>query len=305
MTETESPFGPRNIGEESIPPFAIPPDPAVLFKKRAARIKALAPGHVLEPYLKFVAEIIEAQHDIRTSLSGAALVSAEQVRQSVRHGLPPLARIGLPREAEVEGVDFLLQFLKRLKSVEMPQEAHGAVERLTGSSKMELHQCLEAALSDSSPDDLAARVLVLAALQVLFAHGAAQLQLEDLKPLGNGVCPACGSPPMSSSVVGWPKAYNSRFCACSLCGTQWHVVRIKCVLCSSTGGISYRAIEGKPDTVKAETCEPCGRYVKILYQVKDHLLDPLSDDVASLDLDLLLRQEGWHRGGHNPFLLGY
>jgi FdhE protein len=45
--------------------------------------------------------------------------------------------------------------------------------------------------------------------------------------------------------------------------------------------------------------------VKILYQVKDHKLDPLSDDVASLDLDMLLAQEGWERGGHNLFLLGY
>jgi FdhE protein len=37
---------------------------------------------------------------------------------------------------------------------------------------------------------------------------------------------------------------------------QWNVVRVKCVLCSSTGGISYRIIEGKPDTVKARPATP-------------------------------------------------
>jgi FdhE protein len=45
--------------------------------------------------------------------------------------------------------------------------------------------------------------------------------------------------------------------------------------------------------------------VKILYQVKDPTLEPLADDVATLGLDMLLVEEGWKRGGQNPFLLGY
>ena len=36
---------------------------------------------------------------------------------------------------------------------------------------------------------------------------------------------------------------------------------------------------------------------KVLYQVKNHMLDPLSDDIAWLDLDVLLAGEGWGRGG--------
>ncbi len=57
--------------------------------------------------------------------------------------------------------------------------------------------------------------------------------------------------------------------------------------------------------MKAETCDKCRSYVKILYQVNDHLLEPLADDVATLGLDMLMAEEGWKRGGHNPFLLGY
>jgi FdhE protein len=82
-------------------------------------------------------------------------------------------------------------------------------------------------------------------------------------------------------------------------------VRVTCQLCGSTDGISFRSIEGRPDTVKAETCEKCRGYVKILYQVKDPTLEPLADDVATLGLDMLLVEEGWKRGGQNPFLLGY
>jgi FdhE protein len=35
------------------------------------------------------------------------------------------------------------------------------------------------------------------------------------------------------------------------------------------------------------------------------MLEPLADDVASLGLDMLVIQDGWKRGGLNPFLLGY
>ena len=108
---------------------------------------------------------------------------------------------------------------------------------------------------------------------------------------------------MTSAVVGWPNAHNTRFCTCSLCGTMWNVVRVKCVLCTSTDGISFREIDGRA-TVKAETCDKCRGYVKILYQVADPSLEPMADDVATLGLDMLLAEEGWKRGGHNPFLLG-
>ncbi len=187
----------------------------------------------------------------------------------------------------------------------MPEEAAVAVEAVIGASSEQRLQMVNDALQDVPPANIAERALILAAFQVDFARLAATLTPEDLRPIADGICPVCGSAPMTSSVVGWPKAHNSRFCACSLCGTMWNVVRIKCVLCTSEEGISYRSIEGQPDTVKAETCDKCQRYVKILYQVKDHLLDPLSDDVATLGLDILLAEQGWRRGGQNPFLLGY
>ena len=45
--------------------------------------------------------------------------------------------------------------------------------------------------------------------------------------------------------------------------------------------------------------------MKILQQHKDPSLDPVADDVATLALDLLLRESDYRRGGVNPFLLGY
>jgi FdhE protein len=106
-------------------------------------------------------------------------------------------------------------------------------------------------------------------------------------------------------VVGWQGAHGTRYCGCSLCGTLWNYVRIKCGLCASTAGIAYREIDGGPGSVKAETCESCGGYLKVMQQHKDPHVELVADDVASLPLDLLVREAGYRRGGVNPFLVGY
>ncbi len=81
-------------------------------------------------------------------------------------------------------------------------------------------------------------------------------------------------------------------------------MRVKCTVCASTKGIGYQEVEGAPN-VKAETCDECHSYVKILQQQKDPNVEPLADDTASLALDLLVREKGYRRGAFNPFLLGY
>jgi FdhE protein len=85
----------------------------------------------------------------------------------------------------------------------------------------------------------------------------------------------------------------------------WNYVRARCTVCGKTEKVSFQEIEGGGGTLKAETCESCRSYVKVLYQHEDPALDPVADDVASLGLDLLVRDAGFRRGGVNPFLLGY
>jgi FdhE protein len=303
MTQVESPYGLRNIGEEAKPPYAVLPDPSSLFLGRSQRLRALAPGHTLESYLNFAADVTEVQHAVQASLPEPILPQASLLRHAQENGLPPLSRSTFePREAEEAA---LSRFLDGLRGYSITEEASAAIGTLAAASAEKRRQLMSGALKDAPAEDAAERVLILAGLQIAFTRLAAKLSAGDLRPVADSVCPACGSPPISSSVVGWPKAHNSRFCACSLCGTMWNVVRIKCVLCSSTEGIGYYSIEGQPDEVKAETCDKCRRYVKIFYQIKDPKLDPLGDDVASLNLDMLLAEEGWERGGYNPFLVGY
>lgn len=301
MSGLGTPQGLKDTSEGT--PYAVLPDPSVLFLTRSQRLLALAAEPPLKPYLEFIAGIAEAQHATQAALPAAVLPDEEEMRQVRDHGLPPLARATFePGEATEVA---MRQFLEALRHTPVPAEAAAAIQVLAAASSDSLRQAMDAALKDTPAEDIAQRVLVLAGLQVQFARLAAQLGTAGLKPIADGVCPTCGSPPLASSVVGWPKAHNLRYCTCALCGTMWNVVRIKCVTCSSTEGIGYHVIEGLPETVKAETCSKCGHYLKVFYQVNDHMLEPLADDIATLGLDMLLAKEGWKRGGQNPFLLGY
>ena len=305
MSEVGGPkLGLMNIGEEAKPPFAVLPDPVSIFLNRSKRFAALAPGHELEPYLQFLARLTRIQHDVQEGLPAASLPSFDRIGQALEHGMPPLSRALFEPDDLMELT--VERLLSQLASVELPQATALAVSAVRQAPSAERRAMVAAALKDATPpDDVAQRTLVLAGLQVHFARLAALLGADDLKPIADGVCPACGSAPVSSTVVGWPKAHNTRFCTCSLCGTMWNVVRVKCVLCSSTEGISFKSIEGGSEHIKAETCDKCRRYVKIFYQVNDPVLEGLADDVASLGLDMMLSGEAWARGAQNPFLLGY
>lgn len=305
MSEVGGPKrGLMNIGEEAKPPFAVLPDPQTLFLARSKRLDALASEHQLAPYLKFLATLTLAQHEILSDLPAAVLPPSQRIGQALEHGMPPVSRALFEVQGAPEAT--LDKLLVRLAAGQHPAQTAAAIQALQSASPEQRRVAMRDALKEAKPSaDIAQSTVVAAALQVHFARLVAMLVADDLKPVADGACPTCGSAPMTSSVVGWPKAHNTRFCTCSLCATMWHVVRVKCVLCSTTGGIGYVTIEGQSGNVKAETCDTCRSYVKILYQVNDPVLEPLADDVATLGLDMLLAEEGWKRGGQNPFLMGY
>jgi FdhE protein len=61
-------------------------------------------------------------------------------------------------------------------------------------------------------------------------------------------------------------------------------------------------IEGSSGAVKAETCDECGTYLKIMYMDKELHVDPVADDLASLALDLKVGDNGLLRSGPLLFL---
>jgi len=280
-------------GDMLAPPFVRSPDPAALFRGRAERFRALAAGHELGPYLSFLGEIAEAQ---------AQMVDAVVVRDPV--GDQPLDRARVPVDADC--IAALRQMVSSMRNIVIPATARDALMRLDGASEAEQRGLLRAALDDPIPTEASAEYgFSVAALQTVFARRASHLDASQLQPAPDGICPVCASPPVASLVVGWESARGTRYVACALCGTLWNYVRIKCTLCGSTGGIAYQGIDGDPGLIKAETCDSCHRYVKLMQQNAEPAIDPVADDVASLALDLLMRQTSSFRGASNPFLLGY
>ena len=70
-----------------------------------------------------------------------------------------------------------------------------------------------------------------------------------------------------------------------------------------SGGLALKEIEGDSGLAKAETCNDCRTYSKVLYEARDTGLDPVADDLATLSLDLLVADAGWSRHAPNPLLL--
>jgi FdhE protein len=295
---------PTMIGNIAEPPFVRLPDPSTLFASRAQRFRDLAEGHELAPYLRFLAALSDCQHRLQEGLPEPDMPAADARARAREHAMPPLDRGHFTADAALDATFERLFALAA--EIEMPANARDALARVRGADTAARDEMVRAVLADAIPvEAFADHVFIAAALQVHFARLAAGLDAKALVPVGDGVCPSCGGAPVSSSIVGWQGSHGARFCSCSLCATQWHVVRVKCVLCASTKGIAYQSLDGGDVNVKAETCETCHGFVKILHQHKDPSLDPVADDVASLGLDLLLREAGYRRGAVNAFMLGY
>ncbi len=295
---------PIPIGEVAKPPFARLPDPLAIFTRRAARLKLLASGHQLGSYLLFLSNLCEAQHRIQDGLPAAELPPPDKIGRAREFRMPPLDRMRFVPDKAMDAT--WERLLSLAAGISMPDNARTALDRVRAADLVARATVFAAVLSNAIPiEELAEHAFAAAALQVHFVRLAAKLDGKVLVPVGEGACPACGGAPVSSMVVGWPGAQDTRFCACSLCGTLWNQPRVKCALCGSTKGVAYQEIAGGPATVKTETCESCGSYLKIMHQRIDAAIDPVADDVATLALDLLVRQAGYRRGGVNPFLVGY
>jgi FdhE protein len=305
MSKVDAPrHDPIPIGEVSAPAFAKLPEPISMFAERTQRLRVLARGHELGAYLSFLGRLTEAQYRIQDDLPAPDMPAADAISRAREFGMPPLDRSRFTADVAFEAT--LERLFSLAQEIEMPPVARAALDRVLALDAPGRDAMVRSLLADAVPvEELAEHVFIAAALQVHFARMAAQLNADRLVPVGDGVCPACGGPPVASMVVDWKGAHNARFCACALCGTLWNVVRIKCTLCASTKGIAYHEIEGAGGIVKAETCDECHGYVKLLQQNKEPSVDPIADDVASLGLDLLVREKGFRRGAFNPFLIGY
>ncbi len=302
----------ETLAQRSIPRVRVP-DRATVFARRASRLRQLGEGAGIGEYLRFLAVVVDAQHAALADLS-VPIPAAAHLKTSAEHGMPPIQPATWPRG------DAWLETLKRLCGAlsahpEFPPGVTEMISKISRAPRGWAEDQADALLrSDEAAIDAASAPMVMAALQVHWAALAASFTADRVNPLDvPGLCPLCGTPPVASVVYALPPHQGYRYLHCALCATEWHMVRVQCTRCGASGrSIAYQsATMGASEendgsaaqaSVRAETCEECRGYRKILYQEKDMQVEPVADDLASLNLDLLLGQSGYHRASGNPLL---
>ncbi|GKW23739.1 protein FdhE [Pectobacterium carotovorum subsp. carotovorum] len=287
----------KSMTEGNIPPLLFA-NLKSLYSSRAERLRQLAEDHPLGDYLTFAAGVVEAQqkvlhdHPLKLDLSDVLKQSGER---------PPLDIAVFPRDAH-------WHTLLRALIEELKPDASGQVlstlENLEKASAQELEEQATALLQHefrAESNDKAP--FIWAALSLFWAQMASQLPGKARAVPGEHrqFCPVCGSIPVSG-VVQLGTSSGLRYLHCNLCESEWHMVRVKCSNCEESSELNYWSLDSENSAIKAESCGHCGTYLKLLYQEKDHRVEAVADDLASLVLDVKMEEEGFSRSSINPFL---
>jgi FdhE protein len=302
----------ETLARASIPRIRLP-DREFVFARRAARLRKLAAGSALGDYLQFLAVLVDAQQAALAHVS-VPMPTAAHVERSGEHGMPPIHAATWPRAPQWrDTLEFLCAALAAQTG--FPAGVSDSVSTIRRATP-EWIEARAASILEARNDviDIPVALPVMAALQVHWVALTAHFVADEVKALDvPGVCPLCGSLPVASMVCALPPYQGYRYLHCALCTTEWHMVRVLCSQCGAAGkNIAYHSVDGTAAgkssseeggaAVRAETCEQCHAYRKILYQEKDTGVEPVADDVASVALDLLLGEEGYHRASGNPLL---
>lgn len=150
-------------------------------------------------------------------------------------------------------------------------------------------------IEDALPDDIpeaqrdAAGIIIRAAVT-----GYLKRLLERNKNLlpenwNEGKCAFCSTYPRIAF-----DSETSRTMFCPLCGYSWEFPRIKCPFCNNTDfhTLGYFETDGIAH-VRVYFCRECSCYIKAVDTHEYRAFDAETENVLSLEMDLLAKQEGF------------
>ena len=302
----------RSPGIAHIAPLQLPQAPQP-YAQRAERLRKLADGHAMADYLLWAADMVTAQQAVTEAMPLPEAEAHQLAHALQQHAQAPLHSGRWQRSAHwLQLLDGLLAQWEQAPNMRSApvQQALAALRHADSAQRNRWADALLAELcGDALEDgttlpDAGIAQLLHSALSLYWRQLASQLPGSGMAELGahRHDCPVCGQAPAGSLVLGGAQA-GVRYLQCSLCESQWHVVRTTCTSCDATGHLDYWCLEDEKAPIKAESCGDCHSYLKAFYLQADHQLELVADDLASLALDAEMEAKELVRSGINPLML--
>lgn len=288
------------------------PSAATPYTRRSARLRQLAVAHPMADYLLWAADLVEVQAQVVQShpLPEGEGRHLAQVLRAQNH--TPLNSQAWERSVHWQLMldQLLAGWAERASMQSLPvQQALQALRSTSHEQRNRWADGLLASLrgeADSASELPAPAIaqLLYAALSPYWRQLAQHLPAAGNADLGEErhLCPVCGHAPTGSLVLDGAHA-GLRYLQCSLCESQWHVVRSKCTNCDGSSDLDYWCLDSEKAALKAEACNDCQSYLKLFSLPGDRSLEMQADDLASLALDAEMDTKGLARSGINPLML--
>ncbi|MDR7563946.1 MAG: formate dehydrogenase accessory protein FdhE [Armatimonadota bacterium] len=256
--------------------------------------------------LRFYAHVARFQAGLQDVLRGSVRGPASSVQPFPLQATSPLDCRSVLRAQ-------FARFLELVQEVAPPPLA-AAAQALRATPEERWEELWDAYWRGQPLPDLEVEDQVLAFFPKAFLQPYAALLAAGLRGGGEGellsipgmetspVCPLCGAPPQLS-VLREEGHGAARSLVCSRCETEWRYKRVRCVACGEEEArrLVYLQATEWPH-VRVSACQVCRRYFKEVDFTRDGLAVPVVDEIATIPLDLVAAEEGYHKV--EPNLIG-
>lgn len=108
-------------------------------------------------------------------------------------------------------------------------------------------------------------------------------------------CPVCASRPVVALLTELGHGAR-RSLLCGLCDTAWPAMRLNCPACGESGADALEVFRADAyPAVRVDACRACRTYIKTLDLTVDNTAVPAADDLASLPIELWVREQRYAR----------
>lgn len=124
--------------------------------------------------------------------------------------------------------------------------------------------------------------------------------LYDDAAWGKTTCPVCGRKP---SQMYKRRDDGETALQCQICRTEWTYPADTCVICGNADPETYKFLYDEADPAHAvHVCDGCKKYIKSTdAQALDRDIDVEVEDLATLVLDYVAKEQGYEPGGRVTF----